>query len=386
MSQTIRRFNLAEQLRGSYVAILERSMDGCDAHWRGGPAGAVGFPWLLRYIGRRPALTGNQGLRTYEASYWPKMTTYRESGTAKQLTYVSYDGVAFCVHVLQDKATGRWDVFKCYGDRLISHVSGRNYAEAMILASGVGLHPEEPATTLEGTTEEARKENEAQWQAARGQESPFSEARKRKPARPSVEELYPRPGKLVFGVIDRGCGNMNLVFMPQKEAERLRAVHEALESGTWGEFRRRMPPADYEKVLEKLADDYQWHSFDEFYLAQADSRDREELWEEYTSLPVRDRPPLDDDGFNPETIPGLSDGDWPDWAEQLALRWLPEDVIERFGKVEDSVLNGFFLIFNPANAPAIIAALEAQGYQCAWDEELVARACGYSPPTGEGEE
>lgn len=386
MSQTVRALELAEQLRWRYTATLSRSMDADEASWLAGNPRARGFPREIRYLDRRPALTGRHGQRTFEATYGPVQGSYREGETTEQVTYSFWMVGVFRVHVVRDKSGDRWDVFKCFGERLIHHVSGRSYGEAMILATGAGLHSDEPAWVRDGEGEEYRQENDAQWRMAKEQERLSSTAPERKPAPPPVEEIYPRPGKLVFGVIDRGCGALNLVFMPQKEAERLRTVHEALESRTWGEFRRRMPSADYEEVLEKFADGYRWHDFDEFCGDQDDSREREELWEEYTSLPVRDRPPLDDDGFNLETIPGLSDGDWPDWAEQLMLRWLPGDVIERFGKVEASVLNGFFLVFDPAKAPGIIAALDAQGYQCAWDEEFVQRACGYSTPTEEGEE
>lgn len=137
-----------------------------------------------------------------------------------------------------------------------------------------------------------------------------------------------------------------LVFMPEDRARELEKIWAAVnEAKTWGEFQARVPDA-YAAILER------W---------QEDEED----------APSAGKP------FEASRIPGLDDGDWPGWPAQEMLDWLPEDIQERYGRVEVSVLNGDYLELPPSQAGEIAAALEAQGYRCREDQELVRRACGW---------
>jgi hypothetical protein len=64
------------------------------------------------------------------------------------------------------------------------------------------------------------------------------------------------------------------------------------------------------------------------------------------------------------------------------LRWLPPLIRHRWGRRVYSRRRGDYLIFDPARAPEILAALEGAGYSCCWDEELVGRACGNRAAAG----
>ncbi len=59
------------------------------------------------------------------------------------------------------------------------------------------------------------------------------------------------------------------------------------------------------------------------------------------------------------------------------LAWVPAEIRRRFGIMKGSMLNGEFLVLDPARAPQIIAAMGMMGYACYRDERLVQRACGY---------
>ena len=54
-------------------------------------------------------------------------------------------------------------------------------------------------------------------------------------------------------------------------------------------------------------------------------------------------------GMTPFSKPGTKDGDYPDWPAQKALRWMPPDLIEKFGRVEESTFNGQFLHIRKEN-------------------------------------
>jgi hypothetical protein len=81
--------------------------------------------------------------------------------------------------------------------------------------------------------------------------------------------------------------------------------------------------------------------------------------------------------FDPEQVPGKADGDWPEWPAQAMLSWMPADIVLRFGRREESVLNGSFLWLDPGSRDEIVEALDALGWQCEEDEGLVMAASGY---------
>lgn len=155
---------------------------------------------------------------------------------------------------------------------------------------------------------------------------------------------HPNSKKVVFGLLDKEMGDSNLVFIPVDDAIRLAKVHNAIEKAkTWGTFCKMMPSKDLRYIIE-------------------DYRDREE--------PL----PRKRDGFS---LPGsYDDGDWPDWPEQMMLSWMPTGIVQKYGKVPCSVLNGHFVIFSMKDADEIIHALTKEGFGCTLNEKLVREACG----------
>jgi hypothetical protein len=153
------------------------------------------------------------------------------------------------------------------------------------------------------------------------------------------------PGAIVIGTVEND--GLEVVMIPQQEAESLAQLHRALNrAATWGEFKRLAPREHYEDAVSR------W----------MDSNDEEE--------PASDQP------FDPHDIPGRDDGDWPAWPAQDMLAWVPEEVQARFGRSHASVLNGAWLSLTGEAIDEIVASMERLGYRCRRDDELIARAHG----------
>ena len=175
---------------------------------------------------------------------------------------------------------------------------------------------------------------------------------------------------------DMVCGTYhdNFILIPRTEALRLASIHDAIYSSTgstWGEFREKLSPKDWQDVLTRL----EYQTLAEYRAEEGFETDDEAL-DAYRSLPLGERMPIDSDKFESDWLPGLTDGDWPEWPAQEALRWVPRDIKQRFGKSVSSVINGPFLTLDPSRASEIVAAMEELGYACERDDALVAAASG----------
>jgi hypothetical protein len=169
-------------------------------------------------------------------------------------------------------------------------------------------------------------------------------------SRPKVRHVAHRrqSRRLVYGLLDKGLGNSNLVFILAKETKRLAAIHTAIATAkTWGAFCRQMPVADLKDMVRDL---------------------REREFE-----PRQKTDPFDHDLLPPS----YSDGDWPGWPEQMMLRSLPREICAQYGRLSGSVFNGPFLIFDVSRAKEIVQALTDAGFHCRHDPRLIRRACGY---------
>jgi hypothetical protein len=165
--------------------------------------------------------------------------------------------------------------------------------------------------------------------------------------------LQPSKGaELVYGVYR----NDELVFIPKQQAFELAQLREALTTAkTWGEFKAKVPAHLYKETV------YLYSDYEE------DDEDGEEP-----------EAPGDKDEFVADDIPGHGDGDWPIWAAQAMLEWVPQDVQERFGRVAATRLSGEYLYLPENRADEIASAMQSHGYTCVRDDALVERAEGYS--------
>jgi len=53
------------------------------------------------------------------------------------------------------------------------------------------------------------------------------------------------------------------------------------------------------------------------------------------------------------------------------LTWMPEGVKSSLGEVFYSAINGEYLFIDPIHLREVIAVLEAQGYACVEDQQLI---------------
>lgn len=132
---------------------------------------------------------------------------------------------------------------------------------------------------------------------------------------------------VVYRIIETG----DLVFAEREQAESVARIRSACaESTTWGEFKAAVRADEFAEVLDNL---------------DADEADVD---------PAA--------AFDPDELPGYTDGNYPQWLQQSMLSWFPAELIERFGSDVDSVLNGEFLELRPEDAEAIAGALRDLGH------------------------
>lgn len=127
--------------------------------------------------------------------------------------------------------------------------------------------------------------------------------------------------------------NGGLVLAEKTRAECVARIHRAIETAsTWAEFRHLMPARGYSEVMQMIADN---------------SEPR----------------PRSTDAFDAYAVPGFPDGDYPPWLQQEMERVLPKHILQEFGALESTMLNGAFWHIDRSHLPALKAKLEALGYE-----------------------
>lgn len=129
-----------------------------------------------------------------------------------------------------------------------------------------------------------------------------------------------------------------VVFAPPTRARHVDQIHRAIEeSKTWGEFRRRLPEIEYQRLYAK------------------DHEARETA---------------DDEPFNSDCVPGYSDGDYPPWLAPEQHRYLPASVLNEFATRGDTFINGSFWRLDATRAAVIMERLQRLGYKVEHRDDL----------------
>ena len=124
----------------------------------------------------------------------------------------------------------------------------------------------------------------------------------------------------------------SLVFAPPHVAQHISEIHSAFSAETWGEFLRKIPQSEFWQLWNSRCED------------------------EEEPLPDPELP------FSPEDICGaFCEGDYPAWLQQDQDRWLPNEILERWGKKQSSGINGSFWIIDPAQEQEIVQRLSELG-------------------------
>jgi hypothetical protein len=140
-----------------------------------------------------------------------------------------------------------------------------------------------------------------------------------------------------------------LVFAPPKRALFVDQLRRAIEeSRTWGEFRRRMPAGEYQRLYKEI------FSTDPDVIAEAEDA----------------REPADEEPFTSDRVPGFSDGDYPPWLAPEQDSYLPSELLRELATRADTFLNGSFWRLDPKNVALIVERLSVLGYRVERREDL----------------
>lgn len=132
-----------------------------------------------------------------------------------------------------------------------------------------------------------------------------------------------------------------IIASPER-AEFVNRWHCAIgDSRTWREFRRRLPPTEYENLF-----------------AEQFSADATCIAEDPESAHPADEAP-----FPSRSVRAHSDGDYPPWLATEQGRHLPADVPEPCGTRHSSRLNGSFRIIPSEKRDAILEPRPERGYE-----------------------
>ena len=55
---------------------------------------------------------------------------------------------------------------------------------------------------------------------------------------------------------------------------------------------------------------------------------------------------------------------WPPYPLQKMLKWMPKDIQQQYGRVNDTMFDGDQLIIEPEQKTEVVKALEQRGYVC----------------------
>ncbi len=140
--------------------------------------------------------------------------------------------------------------------------------------------------------------------------------------------------EFVYGTVT-GLDMVDRFFVvPRDTAEDTAQVVDVVTScTTWGEVR-------------EMASDEQYYSL--LYGAGFDETD----------------PPEDGDRFDPNEVDGLQSVEYPMTHEVAQELYLPNDLLLRYGEVEERFLEGRVWTIPVENGPALVAELEKRGHRC----------------------
>jgi len=168
----------------------------------------------------------------------------------------------------------------------------------------------------------------------------------------AVEEENNMPKKTSREVLCwRISANGGIEFLPEAEdKKRHRLFYPEKYNYTWRDFAKEYPE-DFQIMLDN-------------YEPDEEQEETEETVEINGRLYNKNEVPSNiDERFDIEGVPGFADGDFPEWAATIMERYIPSDIIDEYGKVDDSVLNGDFIFFDPEKKDLIFEALKIAGIE-----------------------
>ena len=115
--------------------------------------------------------------------------------------------------------------------------------------------------------------------------------------------------------------------------ERIRAILEAIESSrTWEDFQKALPEGEWEKLELTVNPGY---------------------------------------AFDPERLPGYSEGDYPDWLGYMLDSQLSDGFIDRFGRRAASMVSGCWIEFPQERLEEMKEVLFGNGFEVVQEAEVL---------------
>jgi hypothetical protein len=90
--------------------------------------------------------------------------------------------------------------------------------------------------------------------------------------------------------------------------------------------------------------------------------------------------PLSEDEFSVELLPGFEDGDFFPRFEEEILSWLPEEIFQEMGKVEELENDAYRYRIMPDSLQLVIQSFESLGFSVEEDTSLILKAQGHETP------
>ena len=140
----------------------------------------------------------------------------------------------------------------------------------------------------------------------------------------------------------------SLVFTSPGMALEIDQIHEALSATTWCEFAYLMPSDELnEMIIERNSPEEEWLKDDLFMIpGPAAAVDLEQLCPQYY------------------------DGDYPEWLQKQQELWLPEDILEQWGRRDSSAINGTFWFIETQHEEKILEELGKRGLKVEKRDDL----------------
>ena len=184
-----------------------------------------------------------------------------------------------------------------------------------------------------------------------------------------------------------GEAGEEMIILPNERALDLARIQFALFANTWGEFIELLPTDTWREMEQALHEEFGPNHFNEYCETLREKRPKASLAEAIDSYrqlsPGKERPVLPEDVFDQMLIPDLADGDWPPWTAQEMLKFVPKSIQTKYGRVQESVLNGPFLKLDAKRKSDIICDLRKAGYRVERNDGLIRIVSGHGSQCSE---
>jgi hypothetical protein len=173
--------------------------------------------------------------------------------------------------------------------------------------------------------------------------------------------------ELVYGILQD-----NVVIAPKTHAIQFAAITDAIpRSRTWSDFIRLTSQETYEEVMYRILETLEYEQlFPHFLMGES-------LSNYVPGLEL----PQPDDLFSVDLLPGFEDREFFPRFEEEILSWLPEEIFQEMGKVEELENDTFRYRIDPESIHLVIQSLESLGFSMEENASLILKAQGNETPS-----